>query len=147
MNSVMIQWLRYFCHELLLSLQIGITPRSFATDGVTWHATLGYGFKWTDPWKIQPKRVFLLTLNQLFLLQGLLSYSETVNYVLWRLDLSYSFQAWWHNSDCTWWQLRCLQYTNTKTSLLGMYRLNFDHLTMWCNLYLHGRVCHGYSIG
>lgn len=33
------------CHKLLLSLQIVITPPSFATDGVTWHVTLSCGYE------------------------------------------------------------------------------------------------------
>lgn len=60
-----------FCHKLLLSLQIGITPPSFATDGVTWHVTLVCGCEWTDLSKIYLSLGFSPTLRLLLQPQGL----------------------------------------------------------------------------
>lgn len=59
-----------FCHILLLSLQIGITPPSFATDGATWHATLAYGCEQIGLSKSYLTLEFSLALRQLSLLQG-----------------------------------------------------------------------------
>lgn len=65
----------FFIIKLLLSLQIGLTPPSFATDGITWRVILAYGFGWIDRLKTYLSLVFFQILKLLFLLQGMSSWS------------------------------------------------------------------------
>lgn len=57
--------------HIAIELQIGITPPSFATDGVIWHVILDCGCELTDLWRISLNPVFFLTLKKLFLLPGM----------------------------------------------------------------------------
>lgn len=55
----------------LLSLQIGITQHSFATDGDIWLVTLACGSVLTVLLRIYPSLEFSITLSQLYLQPGL----------------------------------------------------------------------------
>lgn len=66
---------KLFCFYLifLLSLQIGITPPWFATDGFSWHVTLACGWELNGPLKIHWSLASSPVLRQLLLPQGLCS--------------------------------------------------------------------------
>lgn len=66
---------KLFCFSLifLLSLQIGITPPWFATDGFSWHVTLACGWELNGPLKIHWSLASSPVLRQLLLPQGLCS--------------------------------------------------------------------------
>lgn len=55
---------------LLLGLQIGLKPLSFAADGITWHCIVAYGCAWSQIEAALLSLGFSATLKMQFLLQG-----------------------------------------------------------------------------
>lgn len=141
-----------FCHEFLLRLQIGITPPSFAADGVSWHATLDFGCELIGLSKIFRNREFSPILRQLSPLQGkrsltcLCSISKN-EFAYERINSSINnLQARGHYIDCSWRNSSHIQYSDRQASLPGIYwasALNSESIQTYTFPYLFQFVCWG----
>lgn len=118
------------CYKFLLSLQIGITPPSFATDGSSLLVIPGFGFEQIVPSKIYLSPVSSPALKQLLLRQGqyelhsLVLVYHVLSWVLkidWGLGLN-DVQAWGYYSDCIRWKSSCIQHSDKKATLPGKFR-------------------------
>lgn len=114
-----------FCHGFLLRLQIGITPPSFAADGVSWHATLDFGYELIGLSKICRNLEFSPILKQLSPLQGQCSLiclcAISRNESAYEFLLLNNLQAWGHYIDCSWRGSSHIQYSDRQASLPGIY--------------------------